>query len=211
MKNIFIVRNMGMIKWKDASLKMHNFVQKSKNLEIICDEIWLLEHYPVFTQGQSNKEKINNINNIPVLQSDRGGNITYHGPGQQVCYILLNLKKRKLQIKHLIFIIEQSVINTLFYFKILSHRKKNCPGVYIKNKKICSLGLKIKDGYSLHGFSLNINMDLSPFSFINPCGFYGLKMTQMSDFIPGITLNQVSSKLIYQFAKLLNLSRINYY
>jgi lipoyl(octanoyl) transferase len=148
------------------------------------DEIWLLSHKPVFTQGQAgNDEHILATRNIPVLQTDRGGQVTYHGPGQLVGYILLNVKRRKIGVRALVDILERSMLETLSYYGIEAFTRPKAPGVYVKNAKIGALGLRIKNGWSYHGFSLNVDMDLAPFGYINPCGFEGLAVTQIADHV----------------------------
>ena len=141
------------------------------------DEIWLVEHRPVFTQGQAGKaEHILMPGDIPVVQVDRGGQVTYHGPGQQVIYLLLNIKRRKLGVRHLVTAMEEAVVNLLAKFDIEAYPKPDAPGVYVDGKKVCSLGLRIRNGCSFHGLALNVNMDLSPFQRINPCGYSGMEM-----------------------------------
>ena len=132
------------------------------------DEIWLVEHLPVFTQGRGKAEHLLMTGDIPVIQSDRGGQVTYHGPGQQVMYVLLNLKRRKLGVRELVTLLEQTVVNTLAEYGIDAHPRADAPGVYVGEMKICSLGLRIRKGCSFHGLALNINMDLTPFQRINP-------------------------------------------
>lgn len=145
------------------------------------DEIWLLEHSPVFTQGQNGKEEhLLNPGSIPVVQTDRGGQVTYHGPGQLMVYILVDLKRKQLNVRDLVTKLEQSVIDLLAAHQITAVAKREAPGVYVDNKKICSIGLRIRRGCSYHGIAFNIAMDLEPFTRINPCGFKSLQMTQFS-------------------------------
>ncbi|MBX3709600.1 MAG: lipoyl(octanoyl) transferase LipB [Gammaproteobacteria bacterium] len=146
-----------------------------------ADEIWLLEHPPVFTQGQNGKvEHILNPGNIPVVQTDRGGQVTYHGPGQLMVYTLIDLKRKHLNVREVVTILEQSVIELLSEYKITARAKCEAPGVYVENKKICSIGLRIRRGCTYHGAAFNIFMDLEPFTRIHPCGFTMLEMTQFS-------------------------------
>lgn len=148
------------------------------------DEIWLLEHEPVFTQGQNGKaEHLLNPGAIPLVNTDRGGQITYHGPGQLMVYALIDLKRKKFHVRQLVTLLEQSVIDYLTIKSIPAKAKCEAPGVYVDDKKICSIGLRIRRGCSYHGIAFNINMDLTPFKQINPCGFAGLKMTQLSELI----------------------------
>lgn len=165
------------------------------------DEIWLLSHKPVYTQGQAGKsEHILNPGDVPVVQIDRGGQVTYHGPGQLVAYLLLNMKRRKLGVRNLVDIIETAILQTLEEFGINASTKSGAPGVYVNDAKIAALGLRIKNGWSYHGLSLNVNMDLEPYAGINPCGFENLAVTQMADLIqqPGRQKNlmQAVSKVL---------------
>lgn len=146
------------------------------------DEIWLLEHNPVFTQGQNGKaEHILHAGNIPIVQTDRGGQVTYHGPGQLMIYTLLDLKRKKLTIRELVSKLEQSVIDFLAGQQVNAIAKREAPGVYVNGKKICSIGLRVRKGCAYHGIAFNIHLDLEPFNRINPCGFTGLQMTQLSE------------------------------
>ncbi|PCH58779.1 MAG: octanoyltransferase [SAR86 cluster bacterium] len=146
------------------------------------DEIWLLSHKPVYTLGQAGKpEHILNPGQIPVESIDRGGQVTYHGPGQLVAYLLLDMKQRGLGARDLVSLIESAIIDTLKQLGINSATKDKAPGVYVDGAKIAALGLRIKNGRSYHGLSLNVQMDLSPFEGINPCGFEDLKVTQVAD------------------------------
>lgn len=176
--------------YSDTFLRMQNYtLQRSSQTP---DAIWFLEHEPVFTQGQAGKpEHLLNPKSIPVIQSDRGGQITYHGPGQLMIYTLIDLKRLNLSIKPFIHLLEQSVIDCLSHYGIQANIKPGAPGVYTADAKIASLGLRVKRGCTYHGLSLNVNMDLSPFTQINPCGFSNLKMTQIRDFIPDITVNRI--------------------
>ena len=169
------------------------------------DEIWLVEHLPVFTQGQAGKaEHLLMTGDIPVIQSDRGGQVTYHGPGQQVMYVLLNLKRRKLGVRELVTLLEQTVVNTLAEYGIDAHPRADAPGVYVGEMKICSLGLRIRKGCSFHGLALNINMDLTPFQRINPCGYAGMEMTQMRQWVDTATPENIRPVLLKKFLALLN-------
>ena len=163
-----------------------------------ADEIWLLEHLPVFTQGQAgNEEYILNPGNIPVVKSDRGGHVTYHGPGQITAYILVDLKRLKLGVRDLVSLIEQALVDTLQDWQISASPRKEAPGVYIASgEKIASLGLRIRKGCSYHGLNFNIAMDMAPWQQINPCGL-GVAMTQLSDLVDQpLDIQVVSDKLI---------------
>ncbi|SCB96850.1 lipoyl(octanoyl) transferase LipB [Gilliamella intestini] len=179
---------------------MHNFT-KQRN-EHSLDEIWLVEHEPVFTQGKVGKaEHLLNQTNIPVIQTDRGGQITYHAPGQQIMYILFDLKRLKIGIRDVVNYLENSVIQTLLHYGIIAHAKSDAPGVYINEKKICSLGLHISRGCTLHGLAFNIDMDLSPFNNINPCGYAGLQMTQLKEYVYQINHKEIKQLLTNNFIK----------
>lgn len=170
------------------------------------DEIWVLQHEPVFTLGQAGKEEhILNAHNIPVIKTDRGGQVTFHGPGQLIVYLLVDVRRSKLGIRHLVDLIENSIISVLASYGIKGETKARAPGVYVDGKKIAALGLRIKKGCSYHGLSFNIDMDLKPFSYINPCGYVGLETTQLIDLIekPEDQLFQLSQD------KLLNLLQSN--
>jgi lipoyl(octanoyl) transferase len=169
------------------------------------DEIWLLEHSPVFTQGMAGKkEHVLNPHTIPVIQTDRGGQVTYHGPGQLILYALIDLRRKKIAIRNFVTQLETTVIHLLAMYGIQSNSKTDAPGIYIHDAKICSIGLKVKHGCSYHGIALNIDMDLTPFTFINPCGFKQLQMTQIKHFKPSVTLSQVKKDIITSFMRVFN-------
>ncbi len=148
------------------------------------DECWFLQHNPVFTLGQAGKpEHILNPHQIPVVNTDRGGQVTYHGPGQLVAYLLVDIKRRKIGIRQLVDLIENSIIELLDGYGIVAATRKGAPGVYVDEKKIAALGLRIKQGCSYHGLSLNVDMDLEPFSYINPCGYPGMSVTQLRELL----------------------------
>ena len=151
------------------------------------DELWTLEHNSVFTQGLSGKpEHLLKATQIPIIQSDRGGQITYHAPGQLIIYCLIDIKRLGIGIKKMVSIIEQSLIELLSSYDITAHTLKGAPGVYVNDSKIAALGLKVKHGKTYHGLSLNIDMDLSPYKLINPCGYSDLKVTQMRNLTDNI-------------------------
>ena len=200
-----IVRQLGLQDYQEIWHKMQGFTD-NRNAETI-DEVWLVEHYPVFTQGQAGKpEHLLQSGAIPLVQSDRGGQITYHGPGQQVMYVLIDIRRHQnLNVRQLVTALEQSVVRTLADYAVEGYSKVDAPGVYIDGKKICSLGLRIRKGCSFHGLAFNINMDLQPFHYINPCGYAGLEMCQLADFIgrDEAVLDKVSPKLVNHLAELL--------
>ncbi len=194
-----IIRQLGMQPWAPVSLAMHQFTdQRDDNTP---DEIWLVEHPPVFTQGQAGKsEHLLMPGDIPVMQSDRGGQVTYHGPGQQIMYVMVNLKRRKTGVRQLVTALEQTVIDTLAHFSVTANARPDAPGVYVNGKKICSLGLRIRNGCSFHGLALNIDMDLTPFLRINPCGYAGMEMTQLAALTASVTPDDIPPLLIKNFA-----------
>lgn len=159
-------RDLGSMEYAQVLQNMQNFT--SKRTADTADELWLVQHPNVFTLGQAGKPEhiLTNPHNIPIINSDRGGQVTFHGPGQLICYVLVNLKRRNLNIRTLVNILEQSVINILEQSKISASRESGAPGVYVQGKKIASVGLRISKGCSYHGVSINIDMDLAPFSNI---------------------------------------------
>ena len=178
-----IVQHLGLRDYAETFAAMRAFTE-ARTAET-PDELWLLEHPPVFTQGQAGKaEHLLLPGNIPVVQSDRGGQVTYHGPGQLVGYVLVNLHQRGYGVRSLVERIEQAMVATLAGYGISAYADRDAPGVYVDVRgtrhKIGSLGLRVKNGCSYHGLALNVAMDLEPFSRINPCGYQGLQMTQVS-------------------------------
>lgn len=167
------------------------------------DELWLVEHPPVYTQGQAGKaEHILNPGSIPIVQTDRGGQVTYHGPGQMVAYILMDIERRNLGVRTLVCYLERTLIQLLKRYNILAHPQEGAPGVYVDSKKIASIGLRVKKGCTYHGVALNVNMDLSPFRGINPCGFSSMEMTQLCAFFPNANLAQIQSLFAQEFLTL---------
>ena len=175
------------------------------------DEIWLVEHQPVFTQGQAGKqEHLLDTGDIPVVPVDRGGQVTYHGPGQQMLYVLLNMKRRKLGVRQLVTALEECVVNSLAESNIAAYPKADAPGVYVNEKKICSVGLRIRRGCSFHGLALNVNMDLAPFQRINPCGYAGLEMVDCAQLGGPDSLQKAGPLLVGHFCKLLGIEHIEH-
>lgn len=169
------------------------------------DELWLLQHHPVFTFGQAGKaEHLLDAHDIPVVQSDRGGQITYHGPGQLIAYPLLSLRRLGIGVREFVSCLEQVVIDTLAEYHIDGRRRERAPGVYVNGAKIAALGLRVRRGYTFHGVSLNVAMDLTSFARINPCGFEGLVVTQVSDCINGSppSIVQMSDSFSHHFCRL---------
>lgn len=162
------------------------------------DEIWLVEHPPVYTQGLKGdaKHDQNLAGNIPLIQTDRGGQITFHGPGQWIVYPLLDLKRRKLGVKALVRLLEKTGIQLLADYGITAEARADAPGLYVAGQKIASLGLKVKRQCSYHGLALNVAMDLTPFQYITPCGLAGMQMTQIREHRPNVDFAQVGEALV---------------
>ncbi|QNS15643.1 lipoyl(octanoyl) transferase LipB [Mannheimia bovis] len=211
-----IIRQLGIQPYEDVWHQMQAFTDKRN--ENTDDEVWLVQHPAVFTQGSAGKpEHLLNSTNIPVVQSDRGGQITYHGEGQQIMYVLIDIKRlksqgREVSVRDLVTALEQTVVKTLADYGIESYPKADAPGVYVNEKKICSLGLRIRKGCSFHGLALNINMDLTPFKHINPCGYAGLEMCQLSELINrnDLDCSAVSPKLVAHFSAILGYNDIQF-
>ena len=171
------------------------------------DELWLVEHPPVFTLGQAGKpEHLLHDIGVPVIPIDRGGQITYHGPGQVVVYLLLDLQRRHLKVRELVSRIEQAVIDLLAQYQIVASRRDGAPGVYVGAAKVAALGLRVRNGCCYHGVSLNVDMDLSPFQAINPCGYEGLAVTQLRDLGVNLTVSEAGEALLRQLQNQLETS-----
>ena len=163
-------------------------------------ELWCVQHSPVYSQGQAGKaEHVLNPGDTPIVQSDRGGQVTYHGPGQVILYTLVPMRHFSLNVRDLVSLLENTVISALASYGVPSHARADAPGVYVGDRKIASLGLRIRHGVSYHGVALNVSMDLEPFSRINPCGYEGLEVTQLSDYVATVTVDQVCDQLSQQF------------
>lgn len=209
MQNQLVVKHLGRQDYEPIWQAMHDFTDN--RTEETADEVWLVEHNPVFTQGQAGKvEHLLNTGDIPVVQSDRGGQVTYHGPGQLVAYFLINLRRKKLGVRELVTHIENLVINTLKAYNIDSAARPDAPGVYVDGKKVCSLGLRIRKGCSFHGLALNVNMDLAPFLRINPCGYPGMEMVQVSQLGGPDDVTQVGNKLVEELVNLLSYDNVKF-
>jgi len=168
------------------------------------DQFWVVEHDPVFTQGQAGKpEHLLMPGEIPVVQTDRGGQITYHGPGQLVLYPLLDVRRGKIGVRDLITALEQAVIGVLADEGVEAHARPDAPGVYVNDAKIASLGLRIRRGASFHGVALNVSGDLAPFQRINPCGYAGMRMVRLADCVEGACLPAAAQRLVAHLARLL--------
>ena len=180
------VRYLGVQEYRPLWQAMRRFVDEA--VASTEEELWLLSHPPVFTQGQAGRaEHVLDPGDIPLLQVDRGGQVTYHGPGQLVAYLLLNLKRRRMGVRALVDTIETAVIRMLKDYGISATTRPGAPGVYVGDAKIAALGLRVRRGWSYHGLSLNVDMDLAPFTLINPCGYQGLAVTQIADLLPAVS------------------------
>lgn len=198
--NKLIVRDLGLQEYSPIWQAMQDFTANRD--ENTPDELWCLEHPPVFTMGLNGKdEHLLNIKNIPVINIDRGGQVTYHGPGQLVIYTLIDLARLNIGVKDLVDSIEKSIIALLKQYDINALGKEGAPGVYVNGKKIAALGLRIKRNKSYHGLSLNIDMDLSPFQQINPCGYEGMAVTQIKDLRSNIDSSKIKLDLIALLSK----------
>jgi len=161
------------------------------------DELWLVEHDPVFTLGQAGKmEHVLEPGTIPIVHSDRGGQVTYHGPGQIVIYTLVDLRRRGWGIREFVQLLESAVVSTLDHYEVASAGRREAPGVYVDGQKIAALGLRVRNGRTFHGLSLNVNMDLSPFKRINPCGYRGLEVTSTAEVGIDADTVELSDRLI---------------
>ena len=201
-----IIRDLGIQEFEPTWLAMQTFTAERD--DSTPDELWCLEHPAVFTMGlNGKKEHLLNITNIPVINIDRGGQVTYHGPGQLVLYTLIDLKRLNISVKNLVNTIENAIILLLKQYGINAAGKENAPGVYVDKDKIAALGLRIKKNKSYHGLSLNIDMDLSPFLQINPCGYAGMTVTQIQDLKPELDLTHVKKDLVTHLSQLLGYNK----
>ena len=181
-------KSLGLCDYEDSFLMMKSQIKE----EDFKNEIWFLEHPPVFTLGTAaDKKHILNSKDIPIFQSDRGGEVTYHGPGQLVIYFLIDIKNSNLGPKSLVKTLQEFTQSLLKNFSIESDFIEGAPGVYVDGKKIASIGLRISKGKSYHGISINVDMDLQPFTYINPCGYEGMQVTQIKDFKKDVTIKEV--------------------
>ena len=198
-----IVKRLGLVEYAPALEAMRVFT--AERGADTPDEIWLLQHPPVYTLGQAGKPEhlLQNPAGIPLVKIDRGGQITYHGPGQLVAYLLLDLPRRKLKVRELVHLMEQAIIDTLADYGLTAVRKDGAPSVYIAGDKIAALGLRVKNGCSYHGLAINVDADLAPFGWINPCGYEGLKTIRMKDFGIDTSVEAVGECLLGHLQRLL--------
>ncbi len=198
-----LVKHLGRVEYEPTWRAMQQFTESREQGSI--SEAWIVEHPPVFTQGQAGKpEHLIEVNEITVVQSDRGGQVTYHGPGQVVIYLLLNLRDTGMGIRGLVTAIEDSIIAMLAEHNIDAASRRDAPGVYVDEAKIAALGLRVKRGFTYHGLSFNLDMDLSPFQQINPCGYQGLAVTQGSELGLSLSFDQVANAILEQLCSRIN-------
>ena len=190
-----IVRRLGVVDYEPTWQAMQQLTQQRD--ASTADELWFLQHPRVFTQGQAGKaEHVLAPGDIPVVKVDRGGQVTYHGPGQLVGYLMLDLSRRHMGPRALVRLIEDALVDTLAHWGIDAAPREEAPGVYVGDRKIASLGLRIRRGCSFHGLALNVDMDMEPFRRINPCGYSGLEMTQVVDLAPQADFESVRERLV---------------
>ncbi|ALQ08741.1 MULTISPECIES: lipoyl(octanoyl) transferase LipB [Pseudoalteromonas] len=208
-ENTLIVRQLGRQRYMPIWQKMQDFTDTRD--ENTPDEIWLVEHESVFTQGQAGKdEHLLAPGDIEVIKVDRGGQVTYHGPGQQMMYVLFNLRRLKIGVRELVTWLEECIIESLAEYGIEAYAKADAPGVYVNDSKIASLGLRVRRGCSFHGLALNVNMDLSPFLRINPCGYAGMNMVQTKELNGPQNLESAGEGLVKHMIKKLNATQVKH-
>ena len=199
-KPAILVRHLGRTDYSQTWLAMQQF--NADRTPSTADEVWVTEHFPVYTLGLNRQGvRLPNASDIPLVMTDRGGKITYHGPGQLIIYPLLDLKRHGLSVRKLVSVLENSVIAWLAEYGVQAQAKSNAPGVYVQEAKIAALGLRIKNNGSYHGLSVNVAMDLSPFGAIDPCGYAGLAVTQTQDLGLPLTLSQAAEQLTAKLVK----------
>jgi len=200
------VRHLGTVDYVECYQSMVDFSLSA--LDATPDELWCLEHPPVYTVGlNGNSEHLLNVGDIPVVQTDRGGQVTYHGPGQLVVYCLLNMHCKDYGVRELVQRLEKAIIDQLDDYGVPATQKAGAPGVYVQGRKIAALGIRVKRGRTWHGIALNVNMDLSPYNGINPCGYRGLEITQLDDIVPGKSVSEVATDLAPRLASCLELGQ----
>lgn len=200
------LRRLGLADYEPVWRAMQRFTDE--RTESSDDELWLVQHPPVFTQGQAGKaEHVLAPGDIPVIQVDRGGQVTYHGPGQIVAYPLIDLRRRGLGVRDFVTRIEESIIRVLAHYGVDGRRVDGAPGIYVDGDKIASLGLRVRRGRSFHGLAFNIDMDLEPFQRINPCGYAGLQVTELSA-LSDVGLEEAEDRLVSELVALLGYSEV---
>ncbi len=204
-----VIRDLSSQDYTEVWQAMQRFTDERN--EYTPDELWLLEHPAVFTQGQAGKaEHLLMPGDIPIVKVDRGGQVTYHGPGQLVVYVLLDIKRRKLGVRELVTLLEQTLIELLAQYGIAANARPDAPGVYIDGKKVASLGLRVRKGCTFHGLALNVDMDLSPFNRINPCGYAGMQIVQSKDFGGPLSIGEAKSAITSIFQRRLAVSELRF-
>ena len=207
--NNLLVRQLGQQQYEPIWRQMQQFTDQRD--ESTQDEIWLVEHPPVFTLGMNGKpEHLLSPGEIPVIEIDRGGQVTYHGPGQLVAYLLIDIKRRKLGIRAMVEKIEQAIIKLLADYQIEARGRRDAPGVYVGDSKIAALGLRVRRGCTYHGLALNVNMDLEPYSRINPCGYAGMEVTQTSDLGGPDSIAAIAPELCQKLAQQLGYNDLKF-
>lgn len=190
-----LIRQLGQLPYEPVWQKMQAFTNQRD--ESAVDEIWSVQHPPVFTQGQAGKqEHLLEPGDIPVIQVDRGGQVTYHGPGQAIVYLMINLKRKKIGVREIVSHMEEAIIDMLATYQVEAYARPDAPGVYVDGSKIASLGLRVRRGCSFHGLALNLDMDLLPFLRINPCGYAGMTMTQLSHHVDNLDQTAATERLL---------------
>jgi len=199
-----VIRHLGRVDYETAWHDMQTFTNSRDHNT--PDELWFLEHPPVFTLGRNGKqEHLRHTDDIAVINTDRGGQVTYHGPGQLIVYTLLNVNRRQLGVQSLVQLLEQAVIDLCVDYRIDAQRREKAPGVYVDGRKLAALGLRIRKGCSFHGLSLNIDMDLTPFSMIDPCGYADMEVTQLRDLGVTESMTTITGQLQNHLENLLNM------
>jgi lipoyl(octanoyl) transferase len=193
-----IIKDLGLVDYQATCDAMRTFTAQRD--QYTQDEIWLVEHPPVFTQGLNGKdEHVLNSGDIPVIRTDRGGQVTYHGPGQLIAYTLFDLKRLNIGVREMVSRMENSVISMLDDMAIKANARADAPGVYVEHRKIAALGLRVKQGSCYHGLSINISMDLAPFSYINPCGYKGMEVVDLKCLGYDMTMSQAKQQFLSAF------------
>ena len=207
MASVLRLRRLGLADYEPAWHAMQAFTDRRD--EATGDELWLLQHPPVFTQGQAGKaEHLLAPGDIPVVQVDRGGQVTYHGPGQIVAYPLIDIRRRAIGVRDFVNRIEEAIIRVLAHYGVRGERIAGAPGIYVAGDKIASLGLRVRRGCTFHGLAFNIDMDLEPFQRINPCGYAGLRVTQLSA-LASVQFSDAEDRLVQNLAQLLGYSKVS--
>jgi lipoyl(octanoyl) transferase len=206
MRSVLHVKRLGLADYEPVWRRMQEFTDHRD--EATPDELWLVQHPPVFTQGQAGKaEHLLAPGDIPVIQVDRGGQVTFHGPGQIVAYPLLDITRMHLGVRDLVNRLEQAIIQVLANYRVAGERMEGAPGIYVKGDKIASIGLRVRKGRTFHGLAFNIHMDLEPFQRVNPCGYAGMKVTQLAD-LAEVEYSEVEEHLVDSLAGQLGYSEV---